>query len=140
MALGVAALYGVQYWRNKTSPEYQATEYFKNLEKQYAEDPYGGSTPEETLQLFIEALKKGDTDLAARYFLIEDQEQWREDLAKIQEKGLIDEMIADLTRARKYKSQTEGQIFFTAGNEKGEAVTTIDLVKTSSNRWKIRGL
>ena len=116
VVLGTGVLYVVQYWRNKTSPEYQATEYFKDLEKQYVEDTYGGSTPEETLRLFIDALKKGDTDLAARYFLIEDQEQWREDLAKIKEKNLLPAMIRDL-EVLKLTTRKEDQVFYTLADK-----------------------
>ncbi len=33
------------------------------------QDHYGGKTPEETLKLFVEALKKKDAKLAAKYYL-----------------------------------------------------------------------
>jgi len=35
-----------------------------------SEDTYGGKTPEETLNLFIEALKKEDLELASKYFVL----------------------------------------------------------------------
>lgn len=139
VVLGVLVLLAVQYVRYWNSPEYRAEVDLKNLEKQYTEDPYGGETPEETLRLFIDALKKGDTDLAAKYFVFDKQEQWKEDLGKIKEKGLLNDMIGDLAKAKKYRSSSEDQVFFTAGNEKGEAVATIDLVKIGV-RWKIRGI
>ncbi|OGM90616.1 hypothetical protein A2755_03630 [Candidatus Wolfebacteria bacterium RIFCSPHIGHO2_01_FULL_48_22] len=48
---------------------------YQEWEEQYrqaiAQDTYGGSTPEETLQLFIEALENGDVELASKYFLID---------------------------------------------------------------------
>lgn len=43
------------------------------LEAQYRADNYGGATPEETLRLFIEALEKKDYELAAKYFVVENQ-------------------------------------------------------------------
>ena len=101
VVLGMGALLGVQYWRYQTSPEYRTIQNLKNLEKQYAEDPYGGDTPEETLRLFIDALKNGDTELAAKYFILDKQQQWREDLAKIKEKGLLDKMINELLQTKK---------------------------------------
>lgn len=137
--LSVAVLFGVEYLRYKNSPEYQAVEDLKNLEKQYAEDTYGGDTPEETLRLFIEALRAGDTELAAKYFVLDKQEQWREDLALLKEKGLLDEMIKDVEDAKKYRSSSTDQIFFTGGNENGEATVTIDLIKMYG-RWKIRNI
>ena len=48
--------------------------YLKNFEDAMRADTYGGSTPEETLQLFITALKAGDIDLASRYFALETNE------------------------------------------------------------------
>ena len=49
----------------------------ENLEKQAlgkkAADKIGGKTPQETLDLFISAVEKGDYELASRYFVIERQ-------------------------------------------------------------------
>ena len=38
-------------------------------EKPYREDTYGGKTPEETYDMFLDALRKGDTTLASKYFV-----------------------------------------------------------------------
>jgi hypothetical protein len=45
------------------------------LVEAYKNDPYGGTTPEETLQLYIEALEKGDIDMAVNLFAVEDRER-----------------------------------------------------------------
>jgi hypothetical protein len=47
--------------------------YAQGMEKAYTADTYGGVTPEETLQLFIDALKAGDIQLAAKYYIPEKQ-------------------------------------------------------------------
>ena len=65
-ALGIGALWGADYLRYRNSPEYRAQQEIENIKKEIADDPYGGDTPEETLRLFIDALKQGDTDLAAK--------------------------------------------------------------------------
>jgi hypothetical protein len=78
--LGGVALYFIKSYLYVSDQRYQTEERMRELEKQYADDPYGGDTPEETLRLFIEALKAGDTDLAAKYFILDKQEQWTEDL------------------------------------------------------------
>ena len=63
LALGFLAVYGAGIYDNsgalrdwwnvrKAQNEYEA------LKKLYEEDTYGGKTPEETLALFIDALKK----------------------------------------------------------------------------------
>ncbi len=135
--LGAAILYGIQYLRYRNSPEYQVEAGLKKLEKMYAEDPYGGETPEETLRLFIEALKRGDTELAAKYFVLDKQEQWREDLARLQQKNLLQEMIQDLEKAERGRDLYEDAARFTIINEKNEAITTINISRGPSGKWKL---
>ncbi len=140
VVLGLAVLLAVRYMRYRTSPEYQVEQNLKNLEKQYAEDPYGGNTPEETLRLFIDALKKGDTDLAAKYFVLDKQEQWREELAKIKDKGLLNEMVKDLERLKKTK-QTEEETFYTLADSNKVVLIEMILDKNQmSSKWKISEL
>ncbi|MBI2056558.1 MAG: hypothetical protein HYT37_04265 [Candidatus Sungbacteria bacterium] len=136
--LGWLAIFGLRYWALQNDPETKVLQQMQAMEKQYAEDPYGGETPEETLALFIAALKKGDTELAAKYFVIDEQQNWREQLSKIQEKGLLTTMIIDVQRAKKYRS-TDTEAFFTAGNDDGEATVVINLAKVHS-KWKLNEL
>ena len=49
--------------------------YYTNLKKLYENDTYGGATPEETIALFIDALEKGDIELASKYYLPENQKE-----------------------------------------------------------------
>lgn len=141
--LGAGVLYGVQYWRYRSSPEYQILSDLKKWEKMYAEDSYGGETPEETLRLFIDALKNGDTDLAAKYFIIDKQEEWREDLAKIKEKGLLQDMIRDAEKLNSKYPLMEGnnnRFIFEAFNENGELILQADIAKGPNGKWKILDL
>lgn len=134
---GTAAVYGIDYWRVQTSPEYKVEQGLKELEKRYEEDPYGGDTPEETLRLFVEALKKGDTDLAAKYFVLDKQEQWRGDLSKIKEKGLLGEMVKELELTKLTKKTLE-EAFFTLVNENNVAEAELVIAKNlHSGKWKI---
>src|SRR3989344_3937509 len=52
---------------------------YKKVYDQYIEaqknDTYGGKTPEETFDLFLEALKKNDAELASKYYIIDNQEK-----------------------------------------------------------------
>lgn len=137
--LGVGALLGIQHMRYLQSPEYTMLKKYEDLKKQYAADTYGGRTPEETLQLFIDALKKGDIDLASKYFVIEKQEKWRIDLAKIQEKGLLGDMLADLEKIELSKKEAD-IAFFAVANEKNEVTTQMILKKILNRRWKISEL
>ena len=54
-------------------------EVYMEWEKRYLDalkqDTYGGKTPEETLKMFIDALKKEDIELASKYFIGDNQEE-----------------------------------------------------------------
>lgn len=52
----------------------------KSIEKEtklLKQDTYGGKTPEETLELFVQALKQKDPELASKYYL-----PWKQEEAK----------------------------------------------------------
>ena len=137
VAVGIAVLYGSEYVRYKNSPEYRATKDMEKLVKQYADDPYGGNTPEETLALFISALKQGDTDLAAKYFILDKQEKWKNDLLEIKERGFLEEMVRDLERAKKTREELE-EVFYTLTNEENIVALQLIIGKgVYSQRWKI---
>lgn len=141
--LGVGLFYGIKYFGYRTAPEYNVSKKLKELERQYAEDPYGGDTPEETLRLFINALKKGDTDLAAKYFVLDKQEEWRNELLIIKEKGLLDEMVRDVGKLnKKYPlvKNDPNRFIFEAYNEQKDLVMQADIAKGPNGKWKILDL
>ena len=136
--LGVLLILAVKYWGYRNSEEYKIERDLQKLEKQYAEDPYGGDTPEETLRLFIDALKAGNTDLASKYFVLDKQEEWRNELLLIKEKGLLDEMMRDLEKRETDKIDiTEARYFLV--DENG-LTSNLVLVKGPNGKWKIRTL
>lgn len=154
--LAAGVLYGTAYYRYLTSPEYQALKELQKLEDQYRNDPYGGETPEETFDAFIAALNAGDTALAAKYFIVDQQQEWTEGLANIKRQGNLDELIRNLEIARENKRvfaedtvyfeytekvdkiDLQGQIFEVPG---GEITNSIELVLVPHNRkWKITDL
>lgn len=45
----------------------------QELHQMQLADTYGGKTPQETLRMYIEAVEKGDYELASKYFVIENQ-------------------------------------------------------------------
>ena len=138
VAIGMGILFAIDYIRYQKSPEYQAQKEVEHIKKEYREDPYGGDTPEETLHLFIEALKKGDTNLAAKYFVLDKQEEWRGDLAKIQEKGLLGEMIGDLGNLKADKIEGDTARYFIVA-ENGQGAPLV-LIRIANGKWKIRTL
>ncbi len=63
-----------------------------------AMDTYGGSTPQETLQMFIDAVEKGDYELASKYLVVERLEEWRDNLGNAKN---IDEFLKDVKEISK---------------------------------------
>lgn len=135
--VGGLALLILRYFNYRASPEYRVEKNLKEIEKQYAEDSFGGDTPEETLALFISALKAGDTDLAAKYFVLDAQPQWREDLAVMKEKGLLKNLIFDMENNLRKDVMEENTMRYNLINEEGFASPVV-LVKSINNKWKIR--
>ena len=133
--IGIGAVWGVQYMQYRKSPEYRYLKEGEALQKRYMEDTYGGSTPEETLKLFIDALKKGDIDLASKYFEIQDQGKWKEYLSELKTSGHVSNAIVDAEKL-KLSKQDGDRAFFTAVNEKNIVDVQVVLGKING-RWKI---
>ncbi len=94
LAALILSVIGWQYWQYTQSPYYQQMRGIKYLEKMAKEsDKWGGKTPEETVRLFTEAIKKGDFDLAGKYG---NPEEIKLDLEKIKNDGNINLLIKDL--------------------------------------------
>lgn len=114
------------------------------LEKQMEaekNDFYGGDTPEETIDLFIEALKKEDYDLAVKYFAIEEQEKWKENLIASNKKNL-DEWVVEIENNKKTwrKEQQNDGLFvikYNTGVGDDEVTNFIYFRKNFNNKWKI---
>lgn len=135
--VGAVIFWGVGYYRMRTSPEYEQLQELKAMKERYMADTYGGNTPEETLQLFIDALKKGDIDLAAKYFVLDKQEEWRGNLIKVRGSNDLSAMIFDLQRERHKYAIGNDQISFDIANDDNEVALTISLGRGPNNLWKI---
>lgn len=134
--LGVIALYVVRYFNPENQQMREAERIIEELKRQEREDPYGGSTPEETLQLFIEALKKGDVELASRYFAWVYREKLSEQLKKFENEKIINAVISDLEKL-KLSKKDDKQAFF---EYYIDGIGTIDMVmqkNLTSKKWKI---
>ena len=132
--LSLATLYITQTY---FSPERQAERRLAELERRYAEDTYGGKTPEATLELFIDALKAGDIELASKYFVIDEQIKWLDNLKKIKENELLDDMLLDLNREKHKYSISDGQVGFDIANDQKEIALTILIGRGPNGIWKI---
>ena len=114
----------------------------QNYEKQMRADTYGGKTPEETLKLFIEALKKEDVELASKYFILDDngsREKWVVRLNELKEKKLLLTMAEDIEKdAKPAKPVYEGDAGFELFNNDGTVGVLIDMeLNKYSGVWKI---
>lgn len=118
------------YWNANYSPEARSARETKKQYEQYEKgmkeyeeamkaDTYGGKTPEETLQMFIEALKAGDVELASKYFALGsngesylNRKKWEDGLRKAKEEGRLEEIVGYLSQMQPAGSSMEGQFGF----------------------------
>lgn len=139
-AIGAGALLGVRYLRMQNDPEYRQMKEGKRImsewDRQYREDTYGGATPEETLRLFIEALRKGDTELAAKYFVPDEQEKMRSDLEKSKSFNGLDKIIQRIQLLRPVRQDGES-VLFVITDEENTITYQASLRKNINSRWKI---
>ncbi len=70
----------------------------KQADDAKAADTVGGKTPQETLDLFIAAVEKGDYELASKYFVIEKQAEWKKDLEEVGLAGKLDTLLLPLSK------------------------------------------
>ncbi len=74
-------------------------------EKEYTDDTYGGETPKETYEMFLEALKMEDIDLASKYFILDKQAEYKQFFTDIKNNNKWDEMIEDLLNPDNQKGE-----------------------------------
>jgi hypothetical protein len=76
--IGFWAVYYYRYWQSEKTGQ-KAAEFIKQAEQadyqRAMADTYGGKTPQETLQMYIDAVEKGDYELASKYFIGDYQEK-----------------------------------------------------------------
>ena len=113
-----------------------AREYLEQLQADYANDTYGGATPEETLALFIAALEKGDIELASKYFLPEDREEILSDIESAEESGRMNQSI-ERFKDLNLETKNEDRAFFITTDASGLVQTQVVLDKNPNGVWKI---
>lgn len=146
--IGLAAGYalGVVTMVEVIGPYIGKIRYEKAMEeylKPYKEDFTGGNTPEETIDLFIEALKKGDYELASRYFVVERQEEWRKNLIDIKNDNKSQELIDELESAKNIWHKeilSDKSVEFWYDVKEGDPSRDINLTKNINRKWKIESL
>lgn len=135
LAVLILAVIGWQYWQYTQSPYYQQMKAVKYLEKMAKEsDKWGGKTPEETVRLFTEAVKKGDFDLASKYG---NPEEIKPELEKMKAEGKINSLIKDLETGKIEEGETSPQYADLVIKEVGKNYWILSLYKSDGGIWKI---
>jgi len=158
LAIVLVILGGYIVWYQYFSPE---AGYRREVEKSALElpakleaykkareaDTYGGKTPEETLQMFIEALRNEDVDLAYKYFVLEENSErdykWLEGLRKTKDAGELQELADRLSLAKPDLESrvSENDYKFTVVDKNGQYWAYIDMrFNGYSGVWKIKSL
>ncbi len=110
----------------------------------YELDTYGGATPQETWQMFIEALEAGDTDLAARYFIVEYQDKWKTNFNLGKESGALESFLKDdvplIVSEGYYKDSSDKFEYATSDIQGGPGMTFTLVLNRQANIWKIYDL
>lgn len=122
---------------------------FLDAQKRYEEamraDTYGGTTPQETLNMFIDALEKGDVELASKYFALREDgtrdPQWLEALQQESRSDGLKRMKDLLSHAKSAGSSIENRFGYEILDDTGNLVGDLGLILNSfSHVWKIESL
>lgn len=110
--IGIVSLYAFglwgwivyDQWDKKTTAqiEYQKIQIMLDeANRNVAADTYGGKTPQETLQMYIDAVEKGNFELASKYFILPNQKKWKNELYETKELNKINNFLNPLKEAIK---------------------------------------
>jgi len=125
----------------------QMMENMESLEREMAADIYGGQTPEETLELFVAALREEDIEKAAKFFMPEEDpdnpghlswEKFERELNRIKEDRELGKFADEISKHDKradYSSIGSWLVYKTSdGTVKSELHL---LLNTYADIWKI---
>lgn len=96
-AVGLGTKFYIDEWRAARN----VALWMKSFEAPYKNDRFGGKTPEETFDMYLAALKKGDLELASRYFWVDKQKGELEDLKEMKDRGELQVYIDELVSVKK---------------------------------------
>ncbi len=125
----------------------QAMKAISAYEEAMRNDTYGGKTPQETLNLFIDALEKEDVELASKYFILRSDgsfdPQWLEGLRRVKEETGLKEFTNALISSQpdpKARISEEYYVFISYDKNK-KIILELDLrFNKYSGVWKIENL
>jgi len=156
LAIVIVAITAYLVWANFLSPEMrkqkeqerkmeQFLEGMAQIEERYKQDTYGGTTPQETIDMFITALENNDLESASKYFSLnsngDTDPKWLEMLQEAKNEGRMNQAI-ELIKSAEYSGESViGTAGFDVLGEDGTVWYSIDLIKNDfSNLWKIESI
>ena len=78
----------------------------KILYKDLADSKLGGKTPQETWNLYLDALEKEDTDLAVQYWMPEERDNMKKVLSEFKKAGVLNRYVANRGKILKQATST----------------------------------
>lgn len=125
------------YWYEYLSQKYLAE--FEEIELSYKVDKNGGSTPQETLDLFVSALRAKDAKLAASYFVPEKRGEMEGAIKNWEKNKRIEFIISELNKVSFFIE--DDSCIGESINEKKEVELSVYLIKNKfSQKWLIESL
>lgn len=85
---GVTTFKDWEYRRGLDESRQAYDEWQEDFYQRALADTVGGKTPQDTLRMYIEAVEKGDYELAAKYFILEKQEEELKNLKSLDKEKL----------------------------------------------------
>lgn len=146
IVVGIGLYYSEYFLTVSKNPREAYQEYLNRYESAMRADTVGGTTPEETRMLFVQALRSGDVVRASEYFLLNDRgsrEKWMKYLRDLEvEKKLL--TLADQVEqaeARGDDAITKNDFKFFGASTLGKVDMIINLeLNKYSGVWKIESL
>jgi hypothetical protein len=121
--------------------QYQALENYNAIVEMMKNDTHGGATPEETLRLFVAALKEGDVEKASLYFALDEsgsREKWLTALRKDEKAGNLPGIIEFFSRAQ-LVDNANNRATFKVLNDDGSVGLLIQIFN-NGKVWKIESI
>jgi len=130
------SFYWYEYLNRKHLAEFEA------LEEAYRMDTNGGETPEETLDLFVEALEAGDAGLAASYFVPEKRGEMEKTVKNWIRNNRVEFIVSLLNKiVFDQKEIKDGRYLVEAVNDDKEVELSVTFFKNpNSQKWLIESL
>jgi hypothetical protein len=138
LVAGFLAFYGVatfkdwQYRKGLDESRQAYDEWQEDFYQRALADNVGGKTPQDTLRMYIEAVEKGDYELASKYFILERKEKELNML-----KSLDDEKLNFYIEILKKSLDSEGSYSWDKKEFAIREPVLIDFALYPSGVWKL---